>query len=872
MNGQEIRELFLAYFEEKKHHRVSSSNLVPENDPTLLFTNAGMVQFKNVFLGGEKRDFSRATTSQKCLRVSGKHNDLENVGHTARHHTFFEMLGNFSFGDYFKSEACRFAYELLVERLELPLEKLYFTIFETDDEAFEIWRDEMNIPVERIVRLGEKDNFWSMGDTGPCGPCSEIIYDQGAGNVPCDNPNCDIYCECDRHLEIWNLVFMQYDRDAEGKLNPLPKPSIDTGMGLERITAVKQGVYTNYDTDLFQPIIEHTAKLAGIKYNASDASDAALRVIADHARSATFLIGDGILPSNEGRGYVLRRIMRRAARYGKKIGLDNTFLTSTSGVVIDLMQQAFPELSGRRKFIEEVISNEESRFLETLDKGLALLAEEIKSLKAQQAKVIPGEVAFKLYDTFGFPVDLTEVIASEEGLSVDEDGFKKEMQAQRERGRSSWKSGEVGAGMIVDEKSEFIGYDNMSGESEILGIYLDGKKIDRAEDGNTVDITVSQTPFYAESGGQIGDIGSMEWNGGKGTVESTFKAGEGSIVHRVKVDKGNLEIGQKVKLSVDKTRRRDTMRNHSATHLLQAALIDVLGDHVKQAGSDVNADRLRFDFSHFHAITEEELDRVELQVNESIRANLPVSAKSMAYKEALHTGAMAIFGEKYGDVVRLVSMGDVSAELCGGTHVSRTGDIGFFNIATEQGIAAGVRRIEAVTGRGAIERWQQIKHELEGAAAELKTTPAELTERISRLKGDNKKLERDVADLKTKLAAGGSKKDLLDEAFPVETGKALVARVDLTDPKLMREFGDTLCDRLDSGILVLGAETDGKAQLMIMVKGEAEKSYHAGNMVKELAPLFGGRGGGKPTMAQAGGGDPSKLEAVLEKARQLLKG
>jgi alanyl-tRNA synthetase len=714
MKLEELRTSFLNYFQRHGHQVVKSSSLVPQNDPTLLFTNAGMNQFKDVFLGMEKRPYSRATSSQKCFRVSGKHNDLENVGHTARHHTFFEMLGNFSFGDYFKEEAIAFAWELLVKELGLDKSRLWFTVFRDDDEAFELWRKVAGVPASRIVRMGEKDNFWSMGETGPCGPCSEIIFDQGE-KVGCGKPDCRIGCDCDRYLELWNLVFMQYNRDQEGKMTPLPRPSIDTGMGLERITAVMQGVFSNYDTDHFQALIQTIAALAKINDPENQRTQASLRVIADHARAIAFLIADGILPANDGRGYVLRRVMRRAARHARLLGFDKPVLYKVCERVAELMGNAYPELLEHKKYTAEVIINEEERFLQTLDNGLRLIRDEISRHKKDQAPwSLPGEVAFRLYDTYGFPLDLTQAIGRDEGFVVDTSGFEREMEKQRERARAAWKgSGAEEVESVFKQirsrgiKSEFSGYHSLSGQGRVLALICNGAPCEKASDtGIDFQLIADQTPFYGEVGGQVGDQGIIKGQNFEAMVLDAKRPYDDLVVHHCRLKSGEVKVGDRVELSVDQERREDIARNHSATHLLQAALRKILGEHVQQKGSLVDPDRLRFDFTHFSPLAEKELLEVEKLVNKMVRANSEIQAENVSYQKAIQAGAMALFGEKYGETVRMVSMGDFSKELCGGTHCRKTGDIGFFKIVSEGSVAAGVRRIEALTGRGAVEYMQ----------------------------------------------------------------------------------------------------------------------------------------------------------------------
>ncbi len=874
--GSEIRESFIKFFEGKGHTRVASSSLIPKDDPTLMFTNAGMVQFKNAFLGLENRGYTRAVSCQKCARAGGKHNDLENVGVTARHHTFFEMLGNFSFGDYFKEEAIAWAWEYLIDVVKLPQEKLWVTIFTDDDEAFNIWHEKMKVPKERIVRMGEKSNFWMMGETGPCGPCSEIIYDQGPG-TGCGRPECDINCECDRHLEIWNNVFTQFDRDVTGKLTPLPKPNIDTGMGLERLTAVIQGVTSNYDTDLFTPIIRFVEKIAGITYGQNAESDVSIRVIADHSRAVTFLIGDGILPSNEGRGYVLRRILRRAARHGKMLGINKPFLNESAQVVIDMMKDIYTDLESKASFITKVILNEEQRFMETLDAGLRILQEETTVLKQAGKNVLPGSLVFKLYDTYGFPTDLTADIVKRDGFTLDTEGFEAEMEQQRERARGAWKgSGEEAVAECYLKLSssgiatEFCGYDgNTEADSKISAIIFEGQTVETLSEGQEAEIVVATTPFYGESGGQIGDTGYLEGDGFTFAVQDTKKPVDKLFVHKGIVQKGTIKVGDKVHLIVDLERRRAIQANHSGTHILQAALKAVLGDHIKQSGSLVNDERLRFDFTHFSKITDEEMRRIEEIANDIIRKNVEVATQICDLEDALKTGATAVFDEKYGATVRLVKMGDKSMELCGGTHVARTGDIGLLKVLHESAIAAGVRRIEAVTGRQAFTYFQQAEEELKKAAGLLKANPSELADRAEKLLKHSKDLEKEIEALKGKLAAKDSG-DLLSQVKEMGGVKILATEVSISDAKTLRDFGDKLRDRLESGIILLAAKADDKALLLCMVTKDLAGKFHAGNIIKELAPIVGGKGGGRPDMAQAGGTQPENLGNIFPALDKLL--
>lgn len=877
MTGDEIRERFLRYFEGKGHTIVASSELVPKEDPTLLFTNAGMVQFKNLFLGLEDRGYTRAASSQKCVRAGGKHNDLENVGFTARHHTFFEMLGNFSFGDYFKDEAIAWGWEFLTEIMGLPEEKLIITIYKNDDEAFEIWNKKMGIPVERIVRLGEKDNFWMMGETGPCGPCSEIIYDQGK-EVGCGRPECNVECECDRHLELWNLVFTQFNRDESGKLTPLPKPNIDTGMGLERLVAVMQGVQSNYDSDLFKEIIEHIEAASGKKYKDNEDDDISIKVIADHSRAVTFLISDGVLPSNEGRGYVLRRILRRAARHGKLLGMNKPFLHDIVPVVIEKMKDAYPELLDKESYVRKVVANEEQRFMETLDAGLKILNDEMDVLKEKGEKTVPGEVVFKLYDTFGFPTDLTAEAVRIQDMTVDMEGFEKAMAAQREKARESWRGS--GGEKVSDVylrlstkgiSNDFVGYEGVTeATSRITAILKNDEEVKTLSEGENGEIFVEHTPFYGEVGGQVGDTGVIESGSSLFDVWDTQKLLDDLFTHIGKLKKGQINVGDTVVLKVDKSARRATEAHHSGTHILQAALKKVLGDHIKQSGSFVNPERLRFDFTHFSRIEDEEMEEVEKIANEYIRQNVPVTTTVLPREEAIKTGATAVFDEKYGDDVRLVKMGDFSMELCGGTHVTRTGDIGLLKVVSESAVAAGVRRIEAVTGMAAINYFRSVERELKESASLLKARPLELSERLEKFLIHQKDMEKEIESLKGKLASRDSS-DLLSKAREVNGIRVLAAVVDAPDIKTLRDFGDKLRDKIKSGIILIGSKVGEKAMLLCMVTKDLTDKYDAGKIVREIAPVVGGTGGGRPEMAQAGGPNPGKLEEALNKLEGIIR-
>jgi alanyl-tRNA synthetase len=876
MTAAEIRTKFLKYFEEHGHTIVPSSSLIPKDDPTLLFTNSGMVQFKNCFLGLEDRGYTRATSSQKSVRAGGKHNDLENVGYTARHHTFFEMLGNFSFGDYFKKESIFWGWDFLTRVMGLPQEKLWITIYREDDEAFEIWNKQMGVPPERIVRMGMDSNFWMMGETGPCGPCSEILFDQGP-SIGCGRPECSVECDCDRHLEIWNHVFTQFDRDQDGNFTPLPKPNIDTGMGLERLAAVVQGLQNNYDTDLFQPIIQFVAGLCGKPYGSNPESDVSLRVIADHSRAVTFLIGDGCLPSNEGRGYVLRRILRRAARHGKLLGLDKPFLNEVVPVIVNLMKDPYDDLVAKESYIRKVILNEEQRFIVTLDSGLKILGDEVAALRKSGGTVIPGAVVFKLYDTFGFPVDLTADIVRRDGLTLDTEGFEQAMEAQREKARESWKgSGEQAVADVYKRlgiegiTTNFIGWEaTTEADSYVTAILKKDDKVDSLEEGEKGEIFVAQTPFYGEKGGQIGDTGVIEGPGFLFEVWDTQTPVEDVITHIGKVKKGRIRMGDEVTLRVDSETRRATEAHHSGTHVLNAALRAVLGDHVKQSGSLVNPERLRFDFTHFSRIEDEEMKRIETIANDHIRGNYAVVTEVLPKEEAMKTGAAAVFDEKYGDQVRVVRMGGISAELCGGTHVLRTGDIGLLKVVGESSVAAGVRRIEAVAGREAVKYVKTIEDELKKTAELLKTGHAEVSDRVERLLKHQRDLEKEIEALKGKLAAKDSA-DLMDRVREIKGVRVLAAQVDAPDVKTLRDFGDKVRDKLGSGIVLLGSRVGDKAMLLCMVSKDLAGKYHAGNIIKELAPVVGGSGGGRPDMAQAGGPKPENISQALEKIGDLL--
>ncbi len=873
MTGNEVRQVFLDYFAKHHHQIVRSASLVPQDDPTLLFTNAGMVQFKRTFLGEEKRPYRRATTSQKCVRAGGKHNDLENVGYTARHHTFFEMLGNFSFGDYFKEKATEFAWDLLTNGYGLPVDKLWVSIYLDDDEAHELWEKNIGVSADRIVRFGEADNFWSMGDTGPCGPCSEIHLDRGEA-MGCGRPECRLGCECDRFLEIWNLVFMQFNRDESGTMTPLPRPSIDTGLGLERMAAVMQNVDTNFDTDLIMPIIRKTEALSEKAFGRSHETDVAMKVIADHSRAAAFLIGDGILPSNEGRGYVLRRIMRRAIRYGRNIGLIDPFLHVTARTVFDVMRPAYPELADASAFITTTIENEEKRFGETLDKGLRLLNDELADIRARGGSEVPGDLIFKLYDTYGFPVDIVRDVVRDEGMTLDMDRFDAEMAAQRSRSRSKSRFTETGEAYrklsAAGIRPAFTGYETLTDQGTVLALVTDGREVTAADAGQSVEIVTDRTPFYGESGGQVGDCGKISGDELEITIADTVKDPTGLIIHKGTVVSGTIRKDQTVALHVDESRRADTARNHTATHILHAELRRVLGDHVKQAGSLVSADRLRFDFTQPTRVSRENLDDIEAGVNARIRQNAEMQTDEMDAETAFKSGATALFEEKYGDRVRVVSLGDFSRELCGGTHTARTGDIGLLKIVSESSVAAGIRRIEAVTGRGALDQVQRTERVLGEIAARLRTTPETAADRVEKLLKDQRAGLKEIEQLKARLAAGTAGDSDQDDVDVIAGINVILRTVSVDSPAALRNLADHLADRLQSGIVVLGSETSGKAQLIVKITRDLTGRFHAGDIVKAAAAAVGGRGGGRPDMAQAGGSRPDQLPAALQAAEEAI--
>jgi len=860
MSSNEIREAFLGYFEQRAHRRVASASLIPANDPTLLFTNAGMVPFKDCFLGTDKRDYKRATSSQRCVRAGGKHNDLDNVGYTARHHTFFEMLGNFSFGDYFKQEAIEFAWDFLTKELQLPAEKLWVTVYKDDQEAEDIWFNKIGIDQTRFSRLGEKDNYWSMGDTGPCGPCSEIFYDHGedvAGGPP-GSPEED----GDRYIEIWNLVFMQFNRKKDGTMEPLPTPSVDTGMGLERIAAVMQNVHSNYEIDLFDDLIKSIADILKV----TDHNNKSLRVIADHIRSTAFLIIDGVVPGNEGRGYVLRRIMRRAIRHGHKLGAQEAFFYKVVAALAQQMGGAYPELKEKLSVIEQTILREEEQFARTLDNGMKILEQDLENLTGTQ---ISGETVFKLYDTYGFPVDLTADIAREKELTIDESGFEKLMAEQKKQSQAAGQFGkDYNDNLDIDLTTEFVGYSALENSSEIAGLYLDDNPVNTLAEGNKGLLLTQTTCFYAESGGQAGDQGEISTATGTARVLDTVKVNN-AFAHQVEVVSGSIQAGQEAQFTVDTAKRSATAKHHSATHLIHAALREILGEHVVQKGSLVDEHRLRFDFSHPEAMTAEQLEAVERRVNEEIIKNHSVTAEIMTMDQAKSHGAMALFGEKYGDEVRVLTMGPFSVELCGGTHVDKTGDIGFFKIVQEQGIASGVRRVEAVAGLVALDYVQKQQNMINTLSAKLRAEPVKLEEKVDALINRGKELEKSLIQLQSKLAANQGS-ELVNEAVEVKGIKLIAKKLEGVEVKSLRDLLDQLKNKLQSGVVVLGVENDGKANLIVGVTKDLTQSIKAGDIVKQLAEQVGGKGGGRPDMAQAGGSNPENLDKAIASAEGLV--
>jgi len=882
LSGPEVRQSFLDYFASRGHAIVPSSSLVPREDPTLLFTNAGMVQFKDCFLGLDQRGYNRATSCQKCVRAGGKHNDLENVGRTARHHTFFEMLGNFSFGDYFKEEAIAYAWEWMTVDLGMPPERLWATIYKDDDEACELWQKLAGLPADRIVRLGEKDNFWAMGDTGPCGPCSEIVIDQGP-EVGCGRPTCDIECDCDRYLELWNLVFMQFNRDGSGTLTPLPKPSIDTGAGLERITAVVQGVHSNFDTDLLRPLVTAVEELSGRAYGTLERDDVSMRVIADHARATTFLLSDGVLPSNEGRGHVLRRIVRRALRHGKLLGLEGPFLAQMTGGVVDLMKGQYPELQGSRKRVARETLAEEERFGHTLKMAIPRLDEEIGQAKAKplDAQLIPGDQLFKLYDTYGLPRDLIEELAQEQSVMLDWETFENLLQRQRVLAKASavamFKGAEVSPvlqELATSRSTPFVGYDQTEVEAEVTAIVKAGQSTEAVQKGEEAAIILDRTPFYAEAGGQVADVGTLQGSRGVADVLDVQRPLPGLTVHRVLIARGSIRQGDRLRAAIDAERRALILKNHTATHLVHEALHRVLGDHVRQEGSLVAPDRLRFDFRHYGPTTAAELARIERMVNEQLWRNLPVMIEDgVPYEEALARGAKAFFADKYADRVRTVTVPGFGLELCGGTHVQAIGEIGLFKIASEGGVAAGIRRIEANTGPGAYDYLLREEAALQESADALKARPLELPEKVDRLTQRGGELEREIQRLRSRVAATVVE-ELLKKVEAVEGLRVVRGRVEHFDQKGLRDLVDRVRTKLGSGVVVLGTLADNRVAWVAGITPDIVPRVHAGKLVREMARMTGGEGGGRADLAEAGGKDPSRLDHALghvpELVRQLL--
>jgi len=875
MTAHDIRTAFLKFFESKGHRIVPSSSLIPKDDPTLLFTNAGMNQFKNIFLGLEKRSYTRAATVQKCLRVSGKHNDLEQVGRTPKHHTFFEMLGNFSFGDYFKREAIHYAWELVTEVFKLPLDRLYITIYQDDEEAFNLWSSEIGVPVSRIFRFGKKDNFWAMGDTGPCGPCSEIHYDLGEDIEP-GEPYELIEKGSDRLVELWNLVFMEFYQDEKGEMHRLPRPSIDTGMGLERMAAVLQNKRSNFDTDLFLPLIRAISEETGQEYPTGGETDVYIRIIADHIRAITFLIGDGVSPANEGRGYVLRRLIRRAYRRGNLLGLEKPFLYRLVSTVVDVMKDAYPELMSNLNYISRVCLAEEERFAYTLNSGLRYFEEYAQEAINSNQRIISGEKVFKLYDTFGFPLDLCQELAREKNLEVDEAGFQQELERQRERARQSWE-GEA----RLKEKSiyqEFqklqitpVFYDKEEvEETEVLAILVGGEKAEKLGPGQSGEVILSVTPFYAESGGQVGDSGVLKSSSFSGLVENTFAPIPGVIVHQVKALSGELRVGEKVEAVVEAARRKAISRNHTATHLLHAALRQILGDHVRQSGSLVSDKRLRFDFTHYAALSEEEITRVEQLINEKIRENLPVTTKITTLEEGIAEGAMAIFEEKYGEKVRLVRVGDFSKELCGGIHVKNSGEIGFFKIVSESSVAAGLRRVEAVTGEEAFRYVKELEEQLKQLEILFKVSRKELLLRAEKLLEQLEEKEQEIKKLKQKLLHQAGQSPEM-EVKEINGQKFIGQKLEGLDMEALRSYADTLKQKIGRGLVVLASATEGKVLLVVAVAGDLVSRLQANKIIKDMAGVVGGGGGGRPDFAQAGGTKVEMIDQALEKAFEIFR-
>jgi alanyl-tRNA synthetase len=871
MESKNLRQLFLDFFREKGHEIIPSSGLLPKDDPTLLFTNAGMVQFKSVFLGEESRPYKRAVTVQKCLRAGGKHNDLENVGRTARHHTFFEMLGNFSFGDYFKKEAAEWAWEFLTERVRLPKDKLYITVYEKDDEAEEIWKNHVGVPAGRIYRLGEKDNFWQMGDTGPCGPCSEILIDQGA-ELSCGKPTCAVGCDCDRYLEIWNLVFMQFNRDHSGHLTPLPKPSIDTGMGIERLSAVLQGKHNNFDSDLFMPIIKTVQSLSGKKYGIDPEVNVSMRVIADHIRSAAFVISEGLFPSNEGRGYVLRRIIRRAARHGFLLGIEGPFLYNVLDAVYEIMSGQYPELNENTERSKKVLKLEEERFAHTLSSGMEILNKLIDEIKSCGKDTIPGPELFKLYDTFGFPLDLARDIAEDNRLMIDMKGFNDEMELQKTRARASWVGEEEVTGVYREIKkqsgaTQFLGYETLTADGlMVTALIKNGSPVEEVKEGEEAEIILDVTPCYGESGGQVGDKGIMKADGLRIDVLDTKKFSD-ILIHNTVVRKGTIRKGMTVSVTVDEGRRKSIMRNHTATHLLHSALRAVLGDHIKQAGSLVATERLRFDFTHFYAMQSREIEEVEGIINEKIIDNILLEKSTTSLDDAISKGVTALFGEKYGERVRVVKAGDFSAELCGGTHCHATGEIGLFKIVSEGSVAAGIRRIEAVTGLQAIEFYRTREEELKKAAGLLKVPELKVSERVEKVISESKQQEKELDKFREK-AVKGKVDAILERIISIDGIKVLAHKIDGLEMKALRDLSDALRNKMGSGVILLASALEGQAYYVSAVSKDLTSRFHAGEILKTVT---GGKGGGRSDMAQGGTKDVEGIGKAIDLVVDIVK-
>lgn len=872
MLSAEIRKLFLDYFVSKGHELVKSSPLIPKDDPSLLFTNAGMVQFKRVFLGEEQRSYSRATTCQKCMRAGGKHSDLENVGFTARHHTFFEMLGNFSFGDYFKREAIFFAWELLTAHFKLPKEKLWVSIYKDDNEAAEIWEKEIGIPKYRIVRLGEKDNFWQMGDTGPCGPCSEIIIDQG-DNFGCKKPDCSVGCDCDRFLELWNLVFMQFNKDEEGKLTPLPKPSIDTGMGLERITAIMQGKTTNFDTDLFAPIIQEICSFLNVNFGKDRRTDISIRVIADHIRASTFLVAEGLIPSNEGRGYVLRRIIRRAGRHIRLLGFDEPAFYRFVEPVVDTLGYIYPEILNEKDRIEKIIKIEEEKFLRSLDKAIQIFDEIVNKLKASDSNIIPGEEVFKLYDTYGLPFDLIKEMVQDSEFKIDEEGFQLALKGQREKARAAHKVEDVAISQVYKElipyaeSMKFTGYTDYEGETTVFAIIKNGQRFKQLTKDEEGEIFLLETPFYAESGGQVGDIGMIITPMAKAEVTDTKKI-SGLHCHKIRVIEGSINEGEKVYMKIDIDRRKSIMRNHTATHLLHSALRTVLGEHIKQAGSLVEPDRIRFDFTHFEGASDEELREIEQIVNDKILENLPVKVEIRSLDEALNEGVIALFEDKYEDTVRVVKILGFSKELCGGTHCNSTGEIGSFYILSEGSVASGIRRIEAVTGMGAWKFTNTNRDQLKIISSLLKS--AETAKAVERILLELKEKQQEIEALKNRLVSQNIDK-IIKEAKDINGIKALAIKLEGVDAKSLRTLSDKIREKLHPAVILLASKIDGQGMLILSVTKDILDKYDAGKLLKSITQKIGGKGGGKADMAQGGCPDGEAIDKALEIFYKMLE-